>query len=323
MQKANAVTFSGEPPHGIIRLNELLVLHTTLHRKLLEYKDEMIQKAINTPPAVDAERNFDRDRRCYVPRTSWNPTAYIYGGFSDKQRLLMPHFWETLAGYPNDITGPCYPAKFLNEDVISYNYQLEEANHYLRLADRSGMAPADFSFDLYRFREELDKALDRYWITWTKPDLEAPLVRTNHIVLELSDDEFQYLPLWAGGLDDGTGGVFDAAVPDADMGPIGPGPAYHTGNTVATDASSMSQSVNTPSEGSTATLTAGRSLAAVFSHGGPTTTRDASSVGGSAVFVTAEPTAASTATLDDDEDFEFDDSDEIDEEAWSHVEEPL
>ncbi|KAI0380067.1 hypothetical protein F5Y04DRAFT_105434 [Hypomontagnella monticulosa] len=323
-QSANQLTLSRCPSRGTILLNELLALHTTLHTKLLEYKNRMISDAMNTPPQVDQERNFDRDRRCYVPRTNWNPTANIYGGFSDAQRLLMPHFWETFSGYPNKITSPCHPTKFLTEDVVRYNSKIEESLMYLRLGNRNDILPGDLYFELYKFRENLAKALDREWIAWTKPDLEAPLVRTNHIVLALNDDEFQYLPLWAGGLDDGTGGVFEAVVPDADMGPIGPGPAYHTGDTVATDASSMSQSARTPSEGSTATLTAGRSLAAVFSHGGPTTTtRDGSSVGGSAVFVTAGSTVASTATLDEDEDFEFDDSDEFSEEAWSQVEEPI
>jgi len=50
-------------------------------------------------------------------------------------------------------------------------------------------------------------------------------------------DEFKYLPLWAGGDDDGTGGVFDPSLPPANMGPIGPGPSYHTGFSVNSRAS--------------------------------------------------------------------------------------
>jgi hypothetical protein len=42
----------------------------------------------------------------------------------------------------------------------------------------------------------------------------------------------KYLPLWADGLDDGSGGVFQEPVPLAEMGPSEPGPGYHTGFTV-------------------------------------------------------------------------------------------
>lgn len=50
-------------------------------------------------------------------------------------------------------------------------------------------------------------------------------------LLCLSDDEYKFLPLWAGGADDGTGGVFTEDIPSAERGPIGPGPGFHTGST--------------------------------------------------------------------------------------------
>ena len=56
-------------------------------------------------------------------------------------------------------------------------------------------------------------------------------------LLCLNDDELNYLPLWAGGNDDGSGGVFSVPLPPAEMGPNGPGPAYHTGYSVMSTAS--------------------------------------------------------------------------------------
>jgi hypothetical protein len=58
-------------------------------------------------------------------------------------------------------------------------------------------------------------------------------------LLCLSDEEFKYLPLWAGGNEDGSGGVYDAMIPPAatGTGPSGPGPAFHTGYTVNSAAS--------------------------------------------------------------------------------------
>ncbi|KAI9801794.1 MAG: hypothetical protein M1825_003167 [Sarcosagium campestre] len=55
---------------------------------------------------------------------------------------------------------------------------------------------------------------------------ETPL---NETLTCLGPDEFKYLPLWAGGNDDGTGGVFGPSIPDAVAGPSGPGPKLRTG----------------------------------------------------------------------------------------------
>lgn len=61
---------------------------------------------------------------------------------------------------------------------------------------------------------------------------------SDHITC-LSDSEFKFLPLWAGGLNDGTGGVFEEQVPATfRSGFKGPGPSYHTGSTVNSVASS-------------------------------------------------------------------------------------
>ena len=69
-------------------------------------------------------------------------------------------------------------------------------------------------------------------------------------LLCLSEEEFQYLPLWAGGLDDGSGGVFQEFVPPAERGgPSEPGPAYHTGSTLnslaSVSGSVMSEMIDT------------------------------------------------------------------------------
>jgi hypothetical protein len=50
-------------------------------------------------------------------------------------------------------------------------------------------------------------------------------------LLNLDDEQYKFLPLWAGGLNDGTGGVFAGMVPEAPAGagPAGPGPSFHTG----------------------------------------------------------------------------------------------
>lgn len=56
------------------------------------------------------------------------------------------------------------------------------------------------------------------------------LVLTDTLVC-LDQSEWKYLPLWAGGNDDGSGGVFDDSVPLAETGlsAAAPGPGFHTG----------------------------------------------------------------------------------------------
>jgi hypothetical protein len=67
----------------------------------------------------------------------------------------------------------------------------------------------------------------------------CPVTLSDHLLLSLEQTELCFLPLWAGGHDDGTGGVFQAHVPDAVLGPTGPGPVYHSGYTIASGMGSV------------------------------------------------------------------------------------
>ena len=89
-----------------------------------------------------------------------------------------------------------------------------------------------FDLDTLRF-EVAARAQVWTWIETVGPDtkdlqgLNPPL--PCHMNLTLTRHEIKYLPLWAGGENDGTGRVFAPVLPPAEMGPNGPGPAYHTG----------------------------------------------------------------------------------------------
>lgn len=80
-------------------------------------------------------------------------------------------------------------------------------------------------------------------LSWSRHDIVPSLNITRHMLLTLNNDELKYLPLWAGGCDDGTGGVFETFVPPTDMGPTGPGPSYHTGLTMPSAPASISSSM--------------------------------------------------------------------------------
>ena len=69
---------------------------------------------------------------------------------------------------------------------------------------------------------------------------ETDINELTDTLLCLTDAEYKFLPLWAGGNDDGSGGVVDTDMPPAiHGGPSGPGPSYHTGSTVGSRASSV------------------------------------------------------------------------------------
>ncbi|KAL8933503.1 MAG: hypothetical protein Q9211_005745 [Gyalolechia sp. 1 TL-2023] len=69
-------------------------------------------------------------------------------------------------------------------------------------------------------------------------DRTEPLVTDMTLTLVcLDQSEWKYLPLYAGGLDDGSGGVFNDDVPIADIGFSAAGPRMHTGTGSSTASS--------------------------------------------------------------------------------------
>ena len=75
------------------------------------------------------------------------------------------------------------------------------------------------------------------------------LVLTNTLIC-LEDSELKYLPLWAGGNDDGSGGVFDGHVPSAEVGFSTAGPNVHIGTSTRSSLSDFDM-VDGNTEGST------------------------------------------------------------------------
>ncbi|EFQ33222.1 hypothetical protein CGRA01v4_08724 [Colletotrichum graminicola] len=100
------------------------------------------------------------------------------------------------------------------------------------------------AFDSVAFEVSIHDFLVPFHQECTRDDFEIKMEVTPHLLLNLHHNELKFLPLWAGGNDDGTGGVFEDSLPPADYGPDGPGPVYHTGVTIPSDASSTSGSIS-------------------------------------------------------------------------------
>ncbi|KAI9770564.1 MAG: hypothetical protein M1840_003154 [Geoglossum simile] len=83
-------------------------------------------------------------------------------------------------------------------------------------------------FNLTALLDECQDHILAVVMNMIKPSISFDPAVTDTL-LSLDENEFKYLPLYAGGNDDGSGGVFDELIPNAVTGPIGPGPKYHIG----------------------------------------------------------------------------------------------
>ncbi|RYP35638.1 hypothetical protein DL767_003750 [Monosporascus sp. MG133] len=307
--------------------NELQQQRTMVVLKLLGYMKQVLDPTFYTIPYIERFEIDDRNRRCYIPRTKFVSTLTIHEQLSPVQKLLTTVFWQDLINKVNnwvnfrDFQITALGPTTLGQDVITLN-----ASYALYASQKAGIgAPVSSDreadqgcphqyFNFRDFHTQLCGAIRNLAEQWTAPELEVPLVRTRHISLSLSQNELKYLPLWAGGDDDGSGGVFqELSVPDCEAGsaPVGPGPVYHTGGTVASDVSSIAQSAQTLStrdngtDAETETVTDGRSVAAVLSASAGASTMYGDEDGASSVWSLAF--TPSEGTLDEDHD----------EEAWS------
>ncbi len=91
------------------------------------------------------------------------------------------------------------------------------------------------AFSLHRFFEEATtyvRYVAKRVLTPTDDTIrmETHPLSLSDFLVSLEDTEFKYLPLWAGGCDDGSGGVYDDNVPIATEGFSYPGPNVHLGS---------------------------------------------------------------------------------------------
>ncbi|RHZ48339.1 uncharacterized protein CDV56_105411 [Aspergillus thermomutatus] len=102
-------------------------------------------------------------------------------------------------------------------------------------------------FDFASFIDQAQGYVNNYAKQMTTPRPSAMLYELTDTLTCLTENEFKYLPLWAGGNDDGSGGVFtDDNMPILETGGFStPGPAIHTGSTAS---SVLSYSTIAPTE---------------------------------------------------------------------------
>ncbi|KAK4197254.1 hypothetical protein QBC40DRAFT_107058 [Triangularia verruculosa] len=184
----------------------------------------------------------EAQRRHYLPSKNHLPLPMAYSKLVRSQQVLTPFFWKAMREKANSYVQEAasvfgaeqvqQTTRKFNRDITEvYDPQARAMLEQMSVTGRGGRS----AFDLAKFHNELEYAIraltDR--ILKHYDGVLFPFFLSDHLLLNLEDNELKYLPIWADGLDDGSGGVFQEVIPEAEMGPSEPGPGYHTGYTVA------------------------------------------------------------------------------------------
>lgn len=217
---------------------------------------------LQTTYAEDVQKSLSYYVRQNTLHKNW--FVHVYNDLPDDKKTMTAVYWRLLArSVEEKLSTEFSNAHFLelvtavNDSLLTalvYNVPLgtqdTRANLRLDLLERlqpiigyhitlvslesvdefHGFVAADIRQALSNHANQLYKNI--YERNSFVPEFElAMLTASPHLLLSLSADEFRFLPLWAGGDNDGTGAVFEPALPTAHLGPISPGPEYHTGTT--------------------------------------------------------------------------------------------
>ncbi|CAK7214650.1 hypothetical protein SCUCBS95973_002219 [Sporothrix curviconia] len=121
----------------------------------------------------------------------------------------------------------------LRENLIDRLNTINMGLQYSTIVSRASIdffSAENIPYCLYNLAERSHKSF--YQMGLFVPEFELSMVKPSpHLLLGLSVEELRFLPLWAGGDNDGTGAVYEPDLPTAHLGPITPGPEYHTGTT--------------------------------------------------------------------------------------------
>ncbi|KAL6923745.1 hypothetical protein FSST1_001019 [Fusarium sambucinum] len=226
---------------------------------------------ISIPPAYQylTYQSIDQDRLTYVEPQDFENTTMIMCKFNSTQMLLCASPYNEvgvdldarrwcssrcrLAGYQHQTYKDLVQKATIALRVfLASNPRLQDDELWKRILELK-----DYPFpvreevsqfnrpivSLDHLEAEVKDRLRLVTLSWERRNFEPPLNITRHLLLTLTDNELKYLPLWCGGCDDGTGGVFEDPIPSTDMGPKGPGPGFHTGQTIPSAPASISGSM--------------------------------------------------------------------------------
>lgn len=233
-------------------LHQLQDLKTMI---LNSWEQDLVEPALDAD-FMEMQLGMDDDRALYVEPADWHSMDNIYCSLGKYQKVLLPLFYETFTKSWQDgpfLGGTIRGAKRhldVSKAANIFNAKLGlwriENAHVLVGTEWGWLLSNQANFGIATLDAQVSAALAPIVLNqWTHNNISPSLPLSRHLLLNLTQNELKYLPLWAGGNDDGTGGVFeDRVLPPALMGPVGPGPSFHTGYSSASDASSCSGSIS-------------------------------------------------------------------------------
>ncbi|KAK1782457.1 hypothetical protein QBC45DRAFT_448319 [Copromyces sp. CBS 386.78] len=222
--------------------DELKTAHGNLLQALVGAFHNIIQRCLREHAPVGRLATLIEGQRAhYVYKHERDSLRHLYENLSHSQRSLENHSGggplslSTYNGYAIKTYADKYVSLWKATGLPQFDFQQKPAKGEIR---SNPFSKNLFEFNLYQFESELfvaltalcDKVLGKVY-----DEEPFQFFLSDHLLLPgLTSPEMDFLPLWANGLDDGSGGVFQEAIPPADMGPSEPGPAYHTGYTIPT-----------------------------------------------------------------------------------------
>jgi hypothetical protein len=154
----------------------------------------------------------------------------VYTRLNKYQRALCPFLWLELRDLPvDDLVGTqdAYGA------ALAFSQAFQHAKNNNVLLPRPGPdVPDEYSLGFFKLLfNHAVSSLSAYAVSFSARDTDFGYSITQHMVLSLSQKEMDYLK-W-------DEAVFETDIPEAELGPTGPGPAFHTGITVPSESDSL------------------------------------------------------------------------------------
>lgn len=215
---------------------------------LLDFMFAHVTTCLSLPCPGGLENLIEAQRAHYCMREKQTPIEQLLARLNGHQKACLPFFWLNLKdSFPSlhNFRHHTFNHEHLTYIASTFNEHLQEAldkgYFNISLRDFNEQLNSNYSFDEMAFHALVEHHLTTLSVQLTsfrdsENNNSIPFFLSDHLLLALDESETKYLPLWAGGFDDGSGGVFQDEVPPTDMGPSEPGPDYHTGHTIASNA---------------------------------------------------------------------------------------
>ncbi|MCJ1335345.1 hypothetical protein MMC09_000613 [Bachmanniomyces sp. S44760] len=188
------------------------------------FKDVNNQKPLALRPAISSSQKRLRDGEVPPVDKDWDSQQDNVNGEAAPKRATQ----DLSAGQPSDEQGQTSKA---STSTLS-NWEVHEDSEFISLVtklDKLSFMNLDncFSEIQVHLRHVSDEILAFPDTRLRSEPIQLQLTPT---LVSLQDSEWRYLPLWAGGNDDGSGGVYVDDLPLAETGFSTAGPNIHTGS---------------------------------------------------------------------------------------------